>query len=101
MSQKLANTNSNRNELFYMFGIPIKNIDNTNLLNNCIFMDIPGLNEVNKDYITEIFSIITLKNILFQIIIFKAKSFNSDDKSNIILDLVKKIAFRKKEIYIF
>jgi len=96
LNQKYKNTSVNRDELFYMLETPIKNIDNSDLLNNCIFMDIPGLNEINKNYIDEIFSIITLKNILFQIIIFDAKSFNSDSKSNIILDLDKKNCLQKK-----
>ena len=96
LNQKYENTSVNRDELFYMLETPIKNIYNSDLLNNCIFMDIPGLDEIKKNYIDEIFSIITLKNILFQIIIFDAKSFSSDDKSNIISDLDKKNCLQKK-----
>lgn len=101
LNKKYAGAQANRNELFYMLETPIKNINNKDLLDNCIFMDIPGLNEVNKDYISEIFSIINMKNILFEILIFDATSFHSDKKLNIILELDKKNAFRKQEIYTF
>lgn len=96
LNKRFANTNANRNELFYMLEAPIKNINNADLLNNCIFMDIPGLNEINKNYINEIFSIINLKNILFEIFIFDATSFHSDKKSNIIKELDKKNCLQKK-----
>ena len=79
-----------------MLETPIKNIHNKDLLDNCIFMDIPGLNELNKDYIGEIFSIINLKNILFEILIFDATSFHSDKNLNIILELDKKKCLQKK-----
>ncbi len=96
LNNKFANTQANRKELFYMLETPIKNIHNKDLLDNCIFMDIPGLNELNKDYIGEIFSIINLKNILFEILIFDATSFHSDKNLNIILELDKKKCLQKK-----
>ena len=82
-----------------MLETPIKNIHNKDLLDNCIFMDIPGLNELNKDYIGVIFSIINLNNILFEILIFDATSFHSDKNLNIELDK-KKCLQKKGNLYI-
>ena len=95
LNKKYASTNANKNEIFYMLETPIKNINNPELLNNCIFMDIPGLNEANKNYIDEIFSIIKLENILFQILIFDATSFQSDKNTSIISQLDKKKCLQK------
>ena len=46
-----------------MLETPIKYINNDQLLDKCIFMDIPGLNENNANYIDNIFSIINLNSI--------------------------------------
>ena len=60
-------TKSSENDLFYMLEAPIKNIYNAPLLEKCFFMDIPGLNENENDYIKIIFSLITINDILFKI----------------------------------
>ena len=85
----------NKNDIFYMLETPIKTIKNTYLLNNCYFMDIPGLNENNSTYIEDIFSLITINDILFEIMIFDSTSIGSDN----ILDIFKKL--EKKNSYIF
>ena len=84
-----------------MLEIPIKKFFNTELLNNCIFMDIPGLNEAKANYIEDIFSIINLNNILFEIFIFDSNSFQSDKMLDIIKNLDKKNCLQKEgNIYI-
>ena len=45
-----------KNDIFYMLETPIKNIKNNQLIENCYFMDIPGLNENETKYIEDIFS---------------------------------------------
>ena len=79
-----------------MFETPIKNIDNKELLKHCIFMDIPGLNEYESNYIDEIFSIINLKYILFEIFIFDSSSFQSDANLNIFKGLEEKKSLKKE-----
>lgn len=96
LNKQFLDSNPSKQELFYMFETPIKYINNSQILDNCIFMDIPGLNEVNTNYIDDIFSIITLKNILFEIFIFDATSFQSDNILNIILELDKKKCLQKE-----
>jgi len=96
LNKKFYNNKANINELFYMLETPIKNIKNTELLQNCIFMDIPGLNEADTDYIDNIFSIINLKNILFEIFIFDSTSFQSNKTLNIIKELEKKKCLQKE-----
>jgi len=88
--------NINKDKLFYMFETPIKNIDNKELLKHCIFMDIPGLNEYESNYIDEIFSIINLKYILFEIFIFDSSSFQSDANLNIFKGLEEKKSLKKE-----
>ena len=51
----LSNKKGTKDEIFYMLEAPIKNINNAPLLENCYFMDIPGLNENNTTYIQDIF----------------------------------------------
>ena len=67
------------NDIFYMLEIPIKNIENVPLLENCYFMDIPGLNENETNYVEEIFSLITIEQILFEIVVFDSTSIGSDN----------------------
>ena len=69
---------SSKNDFFYMLETPIKNIKNNQLLENCYFMDIPGLNENKTTYIEDIFSIIKLKDILFEIFVFDSNNIGSD-----------------------
>ena len=76
-----------KNEIFYMLETPIKNINNIPLLENCYFMDIPGLNENDTTYIQDIFSLITYDDILFEIMVFDSTSIGSDN----ILDIFKEL----------
>ena len=78
------------NDIFYMLEIPIKNIENVPLLENCYFMDIPGLNENDTNYVEEIFSLITLEQIFFEIVVFDSTSIGSDNILNIFTSLEKK-----------
>lgn len=59
-------------------------------------MDIPGLNEINTTYIEDIFSIINLNNILFEIFVFNSNSFESDMTLNIIKELENKKCLQKE-----
>ena len=73
-----------------MLEIQIKNIENVPLLENCYFMDIPGLNENVTNYINDIFSLITLEQILFEIVVFDSTSIGIDNILNIFTPLEKK-----------
>ena len=88
----LSNSNSDEQKanIFYMLEIPIKNIDNNQLLDECYFMDIPGLNEINNRYIETIFSLITPDDIKFEIMIFDCKSMGGNDVLHIFQNLNKK-----------
>ena len=96
LNKRFSSKRATKEELFYMLETPIKNINNPELLKNCIFMDIPGLNEINTNYIEDIFSIIHLNNILFEIFIFDSTSFESDMTLNIIKRLDKKKCLQKE-----
>jgi len=78
------------NDIFYMLEIPIKNIENIPLLENCYFMDIPGLNENATNYINDIFSFISIEHILFEIVVFDSTSIGSDNILNIFTSLEEK-----------
>ena len=84
------------NNLFYVLEAPIKNIDNKFILNNSYFMDIPGLNEYEQKYIENIFSLISLDNILFEIIIFDSTNIGSDSIMNVLNSLEEKKALKKE-----
>ena len=86
-----------KDNIFYMLNIPIKYIDNKKLLDNYIFMDIPGLNEYKNNYIDIIFSCITLKDISFEIFIYDSTNIGSDNIFNIIKNLNKNKGLTKKE----
>ena len=85
-----------KDNIFYMLEIPIKNIDNPNLLENCYFMDIPGLNDNEKRYIDIIFSLLTLDDIKFEIMIFDSSTIGSDITLKIIKKLEEKKSLNKK-----
>ena len=78
-------------DIFYMLEIPIKNIENVQLLEECYFMDIPGLNEYGSFYIDLIFSLLTLDDIKFEIIFFDSTNIDSDN----IYDVIKKLEEKK------
>jgi GTPase Era involved in 16S rRNA processing len=80
-----------------MLEIPIKNIKNEDLLENAYFMDIPGLNENNATYIEDIFSVITLNEILFEIMIFDSTSIGSDNILKIFEKLNQKNSLKKED----
>ena len=90
--KKGKNEKLSHNELFYMLETPIKNIENVPLLENCYFMDIPGLNEYKTTYIDDIFSLIPIDDILFEIIVFDAEHIDSDN----IVNIIKEIGGKKK-----
>ena len=65
-------------------------------------MDIPGLNEYKTTYIDDIFSLITIEDILFEIIVFYSEHIDSDNIVNIIKEIgEKKNALKNLEIYLF
>ena len=80
-----------------MLEIPIKNINNPLLLNECYFMDIPGLNENenSNSYIEIIFSFLTLDDIKFEIMVFDSTNIGSDSIINIIKNIDKKKCLKK------
>ena len=92
---KISENDITMDKIFYMLEIPIKNIKNDSLLEECLFMDIPGLNEKTGKYINIIFSLISLIDIKFEIIIFDATSISSDNIINIIKKLEKNNALKK------
>ena len=74
---------------------PILNIDNPQLVEQCYFMDIPGLNEDMASYIEIIFSIITLDNIIFEIMVFDSTNIGSGSILGIFKELEKKNSLKK------
>ena len=101
INRNLCEKKAEKNDIFYMLETPIKNINNAYLLENCYFMDIPGLNENNSNYIQNIFSLITLNDILFQIMIFDSTSIGSDNILDIFKELEEiKCLKKEKNVYI-
>ena len=86
-----------KDNMFYMLQIPIKYINNKKLLDNYIFLDIPGLNEFENNYIDIIFSHINLKDISFEIIIYDSTNISSDNTFDIIKNLENKKCLTKKD----
>ena len=97
INKTLAEKKGNKNEIFYMLEAPIKYINNAQLLDKCIFMDIPGLNENDANYIDNIFSIINLKSILFEIMIFDSTSVGDDGIIKIFKQLNEKGCLKKED----
>ena len=91
----LSEKPATKNEIFYILEIPIKNIENDSLLKECYFMDIPGLNENESSYIEIIFSLLTLDDIKFEIMIFDSTCIGSDNILNIIKRLENKKCLKK------
>ena len=96
INKNLSDIKGTQNDIFYMLEIPIKNIENIPLLDQCYFMDIPGLNENKSSYIDIIFSLISLDDILFEIFVFDSTSFCSDSILNIFKKLNEKNCLKKK-----
>ena len=102
INEKLVNGKGNKNDIFYCLETPIKNKLITEQLSNYIFMDIPGLNEDESNYFDEIFSLLTLNDIFFEIIIFNSENgFGGDAIPKIIKKLKEKNCLKmKKNLYI-
>ena len=96
INKSLRNRIFTEDEIFYILEIPIKNIKNKSLLEECYFMDIPGLNEKDNSYIDIIFSIITINDIKFEIIIFDSTFIGQDNTINIFKKLENKKCLKKK-----
>ena len=95
INKDLSERKGDENDIFYLLEIPILNIDNPQLLEQCYFMDIPGLNEDMASYIEIIFSLITLDNIIFEIMIFDSTNIGSDNILGIFKELEKKNCLKK------
>jgi GTPase Era involved in 16S rRNA processing len=93
---KINETNNNLiNEgkpIFYMLEIEIKSITNKTFLNKVDFLDVPGLNESNSDYISIYFPYIK-DMIKYCLIIFSTENYNSKD----CLEVINKV---KNNIYV-
>lgn len=101
INQQLENKKPTNTDLFYMLETPIKNINNETLLENCYFMDIPGLNEHGASYIESIFTLILDEDILFEIIVFDALSIGQQNIIDIFQNLENKKVLKKEgNIYI-
>ena len=96
INENASKEKENKDNIFYILEAPIKNFDNFPLFQNCYFMDIPGLNENNTEYIDIIFSLIKQEYCLFEIIVFDSTSIGSDKILNILNVLQKKNALLKK-----
>ena len=97
INKNLSEKKGTQNEIFYMLETPIKNINNVPLLEKCIFMDIPGLNENDTNYIENIFSLINMNYILFEIMIFDSTSIGSDAILKIFKKLNDKGCLKKED----
>ena len=82
----------NEESMFYMLEIEIKSIKNKTFLNKVDFLDIPGLNESNTDYINLYFKYIK-DMIKYCLIIFSTENYNSKDA----LQVINKV---KNNIYV-
>ena len=87
----------NQNDIFYMLETPIKNIKNTQLLESCIFMDIPGLNEKGTTYLDDIFTLLTINDILFEIVVFDSTKIGSQSIFKIFEKLQNKNCLKKED----
>ena len=86
----------NQNDIFYMLEAPIKNINNSQLLEKCIFMDIPGLNEKETTYLDDIFDLLTINDILFEIVVFDSTKIGSQSIFKIFEKLQSKNCLKKE-----
>ena len=101
INQEFEEKIATSDDIFYMLETPINNIKNKALLENCYFMDIPGLNEHGAKYIDNIFSVINDEDILFEIIVFDAKSIGQQNIIDIFQNLEnKKVLKKENNMYI-
>ena len=96
INRSLSSKKVTQDEIFYILETPIKNIENIPLLDQCYFMDIPGLDENKSSYIDIIFPLISIEDILFEIFIFDSTSFCSDSVLTIFKRLQEKNCLKKK-----
>ena len=61
INDSLIEKKGTKDDIFYVFETPIKTFSNFSKFENCYFMDIPGLNEKDTNYIGIIFSLINKK----------------------------------------
>ena len=85
--EKIKSINSelqiNEESMFYMLEIEIKSIKNKTFLNKFDFLDVPGLNESDADYISLYFKYI--KDLIkYCLIIFSTENYNSIDTFQVI-----------------
>ena len=85
------NKNS-KHPIYYMLEIEIKSIENKEFLNKVDYLDVPGLNEPEEDYINLYFKYIK-DMIKYCLIIFSVENFNSIDS----MEVIKKL---KKYLYV-
>jgi GTPase Era involved in 16S rRNA processing len=97
INENLFQKSNSKNDIFYVLETPINNINNAPLLESCYFMDIPGLNENKTNYIEDIFSLITINDILFEIMIFDSTCIGSDNILDIFKELEKKNCLKKED----
>ena len=97
INKNLMDKQYTKDDIFYMLEMPIKNVENKFLLDECYFMDIPGLNENKNSYMDIIFSIITLDDIKFEIIIFDSTCIGQDNIINILKKLDQKKSLKKTD----
>ena len=100
INDNLRNKPFTKDDIFYMLEIPIKNIENKSLLEECYLMDIPGLNENNNSYIDIIFSIITSDDIKFEIMVFDSTCIGQDSIKNILKKLEEMSCLKKTDNFI-
>ena len=90
-----ASSDEEKRNIFYMLETPIKNIENQQLLDECYFMDIPGLNENENPYIETIFSLVQINDIKFEIMIFDCSSIGGNGVFNIFKNIKKNNCLKK------
>ena len=95
INEDLSNRKGTKDDIFYMLETPIKNIENVPLLEQCYFMDVPGLNENMSSYVEIVFSLITSEDIIFEIMVFDSTSIGSDNIINIFKELEAKKCLKK------
>ena len=98
INEQLNIKRGNKNDIFYCLETPLKNKLVNELLGKYTFMDIPGLNEDGENYFDEIFTILTLNDIFFEIIIFDSENgFGGKAMNDIIKRLKDKNCLKKKK----
>ena len=96
INESLVNKEYSEENIFYLLEIPIKTIKNELLLEECYFMDIPGLNDYEQSYINIIFSVLSLDDIKLEIIIFDSTSIGSETFGKLLNKLEVKKCLKKE-----